>query len=222
MERELRPPSFGFFPPASLSDSSLRPQRAEKAPVFTTHALCLKVEPSPVFKAVGRVVIVRCNLRRDFGEPSQILWVSCAVYFSSAKKALHGVTPLRCFGLRRALLPDSASGAPAARTGSASARWWCASFLLGLSGVEICAHLCDDALPFFLGHLEPVAVWLHVIGRTAWQTVAIVQHRPRLAAQRADWHSFRLTSSVVVGHNAPCCSFSAIFARSHSAYSAFV
>src|ERR1035441_1769166 len=103
MERELRPPSFGFFPPASLSDSSLRPQRAEKAPVFTTHALCLKVEPSPVFKAVGRVVIVRCNLRRDFGEPSQILWVSFAVYFSSAKKALHGVTPLRCFGLRQAL-----------------------------------------------------------------------------------------------------------------------
>jgi len=104
MERELRPPCFGFFPPASLSDSSLRPQRAEKAPLFATHALRLKARP--VYFG-GRLevwlVIVRRNLRRDFGVPCQILWISCAVYFSSAKQALHGVTPLRCFGFRRAL-----------------------------------------------------------------------------------------------------------------------
>jgi len=103
MERELRPPRFGFFPSASLSDSSLRPQRAEKAPVFATHALRLKARP--VYFG-GRLevwlVIVRRNLRRDFGVACQILWVSCAVYFSSAKKALHGVTAF-CATLARAL-----------------------------------------------------------------------------------------------------------------------
>jgi hypothetical protein len=94
MERELRPPRLGFFSPASLSNPSLRPQRAEKAPVFTTHALRLKARP--VYFG-GRLevwlVILRRNLRRDFRVPCQILWVSCAVYFSSAKKALHGVHP---------------------------------------------------------------------------------------------------------------------------------
>src|ERR1019366_6986567 len=70
MGRELRLPRFGFFPPASLSDSRLRPQRAEKAPVFATHALRLKARPVCFGeRLLVWLVIVRRNLRSDSIEP---------------------------------------------------------------------------------------------------------------------------------------------------------
>jgi hypothetical protein len=65
------------------------------------YAVLGRAERSKVGLELLRTIVDAENDDDDFGVPCQILRVSCAVYFSSAKQAVHGVTPLRCFELRR-------------------------------------------------------------------------------------------------------------------------
>ncbi len=242
MERELRPPRFGFFPPASLSDSSLRPQRAEKAPVFATHALRRKARP--VYFG-GRLevwlVILRRNLRRDFGVPCQILWVSCAVCFSSAKQALHVSLHRAASDSVEPCTPDSASAAPAvaARTGSSSARWWCvASLALSVSATRACFLRCsarcfetsagDSGACSAFALLRPPRIGKTLCASTHSPKPCPVRTHGRLDPEFdiVERKTQTLTSAVVTlavrHHSTPCCFFSAIFARSQAAYSPFV